>query len=86
MALVRRMSLTHSQVFPRASFALGVAEPVADFEAPKREDGTRPQARDKGLTGTPYIDDNGNRPRLAWSFRATGITAPKTRAAGKGGE
>ncbi len=30
-----------------------------------------------GLTATPYVDDNGNRPRLAWSFRAEGMQAPK---------
>lgn len=29
-----------------------------------------------GLTGLPYVDDNGNRPRLAWSFRADGMTTP----------
>lgn len=26
-----------------------------------------------GLTVTPYVDDNGPRARLAWSFRATGL-------------
>lgn len=26
-----------------------------------------------GLTLTPWIDDNGRRPKLAWSFRATGF-------------
>jgi hypothetical protein len=30
-----------------------------------------------GLTGTPWVDDSGPRPRLAWSFRATGMVAPK---------
>lgn len=29
------------------------------------------------LTATPYVDDNGNRPKLAWSFRASGVTSPK---------
>ena len=29
-----------------------------------------------GLTATAWIDDNGSRPRLAWSLRATGITEP----------
>lgn len=29
-----------------------------------------------GLVGIPYIDDNGPRPRLAWSFRAEGMVAP----------
>jgi len=39
-----------------------------------------------GLTALAYIDDNGNRPRIAWSFRAAGMHAPgkagSTRAAG----
>ncbi|MEV4261266.1 plasmid replication, integration and excision activator [Kribbella sp. NPDC049584] len=30
-----------------------------------------------GLTATPYVAENGGRPRLAWSFRATGVRAPK---------
>jgi hypothetical protein len=29
-----------------------------------------------GLSALAYIDDNGNRPRVAWSFRATGMHAP----------
>lgn len=30
----------------------------------------------EGLTLTPWIDDNGQRPRLAWSIRAKGMSAP----------
>ncbi|WP_309063298.1 plasmid replication, integration and excision activator [Streptomyces sp.] len=37
-----------------------------------------------GLTALPYIDDNGNRPRIAWSFRAQGFATPGQ--AGKSGE
>ncbi len=41
-----------------------------------------------GLTALAYIDDNGNRPRIAWSYRAAGMHAPgkagSTRAAGSG--
>lgn len=29
------------------------------------------------LTVLAYIDDNGNRPRVAWSFRAAGMSAPR---------
>jgi len=29
-----------------------------------------------GLTALPYVDDSGNRPRIAWSFRAQGFAAP----------
>ena len=31
-----------------------------------------------GLTALAYIDDNGSRPRVAWSFRATELVAPGT--------
>jgi hypothetical protein len=31
-----------------------------------------------GLTATPYVDESGMRAKLAWSFRATGMVAPKT--------
>ncbi len=30
----------------------------------------------EGLTVTPWIDDNGVRPKLAWSYRAKGMAAP----------
>ena len=29
-----------------------------------------------GLTALPWVDDSGNRPRIAWSFKADAITAP----------
>ncbi|MGL5930188.1 MAG: plasmid replication, integration and excision activator [Dermatophilaceae bacterium] len=29
-----------------------------------------------GLSVTPYVDENGQRARLAWSIRAEGMTAP----------
>ncbi|MCZ2260985.1 plasmid replication, integration and excision activator [Isoptericola sp. QY 916] len=29
-----------------------------------------------GLTALPWIDDSGPRPRLSWSFRASGMVAP----------
>jgi hypothetical protein len=35
----------------------------------------------EGLNVLPYVDDNGQRPRLAWSFRATGLAAPAPVAA-----
>jgi len=35
-----------------------------------------------GLSATAYVDDNGQRPRLAWSLRADGLCAPGQ--AGKG--
>ena len=30
-----------------------------------------------GLTATAYVAEGNGRPRLAWSFRATGVRAPK---------
>jgi hypothetical protein len=30
-----------------------------------------------GMTATAWVDESGLRPRLAWSFRATGMVAPK---------
>lgn len=30
------------------------------------------------LTVLPYVDDNGNRPKVAWSFRASGMSAPRS--------
>jgi len=39
----------------------------------------------ENLTVTPYVSDsNGSRPRVAYSFRATGMHAPGGKAAGKG--
>lgn len=29
-----------------------------------------------GLVGSPYVDPNGPKPRLAWAFRAEGMVAP----------
>lgn len=142
MAVARRLSVPFTTVFPAGAYLVGAIEEVADFDAPKREDGTRPQVRDKdtgqrvwsvpvldadpdagkkdktitvkvladvhpvvpandtpfpftpvefeGLQLTAYVDENGPRPRLAWSFRATGLVAPgKSRpgaGTGKGGE
>jgi hypothetical protein len=35
----------------------------------------------EGLTVTPWMDDRGTRPRIAYSFRATGMRAPGRAAA-----
>ena len=47
MAMQRRLRVEHSDVFPAGAFLKGQAEPVADFNAPKRDDGSRPQTKDK---------------------------------------
>ncbi|MCL2453993.1 MAG: plasmid replication, integration and excision activator [Micrococcales bacterium] len=125
MAMQRRLKVQHGDMFPHGAYLRGGVEPVADFDAAQRSDGTRPQAKDKdtgqpvwscqvidadleagrkdatvtvkiaadhqpvppanksglpftpvefvGLTATPYVDDNGPRPRLAWSLRAAGF-------------
>lgn len=33
-----------------------------------------------GLSALPYVDQNGNFARIAWSFRAAGMSAPSTAA------
>jgi hypothetical protein len=128
MAIAKRFPIAHGVAFPNGAFLRGFVEPVADFQAEQRPDGSRPQQRDKetglplwqctvidgdeeagrreigvsvkfaaevqpvppkntsplpwtpvefvGLTALPYIDDNGNRPRIAWSFRAQGFATP----------
>lgn len=128
MALQQRFKVAHSEVFPMGAFMKGSPEQVADFNAPKLEDGSRAQQRDKetglplwqvtvldaddqvgrrdtavsvkiaaevqpvppdndsgtpwrpvefvGLTALPYVDDSGQRPRIAWSYRAEGMVAP----------
>jgi len=135
MAIAKRFPIAHGLAFPNGAFLRGFVEPVADFQAEQRPDGSRPQQRDKetglplwqctvidadddagrreigvsvkfaaevqpvpprntssmpwtpvefvGLTALPYIDDNGTRPRIAWSFRAQGFATP---GQGKGGE
>ena len=135
MAMQKRMRVQHNDVFPKGAYLKGEVEPVFDFNAEKRADGSRPQQTDKetgllvwqavvldadeeatkketaltvkflgkvrpvppenktpfpwtpvvfeGLTALAYVDDSGNRPRIAWSFRAEGMTAPGAPATGK---
>jgi len=132
MAIPRRINLPHDEVFPAGAFLKGEVEPVLDFQADKRPDGSRPQQTDKesglllwqatvldadeeasrkdtaivvkfaakvqpvppakkagmpwtpvefvGLTALPYVDTNGSRPRMAWSFRAEGMVEPGSSA------
>lgn len=47
MALQRRIHLRHGDVFPHGAYVLDAFEPVADFDAPQRPDGSRAQAVDK---------------------------------------
>ena len=51
MAMQKRFRVAHGEVFPAGAFLKGAVEPVADFNAGKREDGSRPQQvdRDTGL-------------------------------------
>lgn len=128
MAMQKRIKLQHGDVFPMGAFLKGPVEPVADFNAEPRADGSRPQSVDKetglpvwqatvldadneagkkdtavsvkflakqqpvppenktpfpwtpvefkGLTALAWIDDNGPRPRIAWSYRAEEMVAP----------
>ncbi len=52
MALQKRVRVGHGDVFPMGAFMKGVVEPVADFDAPARADGSRPQQLDRE-TGLP---------------------------------
>jgi hypothetical protein len=47
MAMQRRFPVQHDHVFPKGAFLKGMVEPVFDFNASKREDGSRPQQVDK---------------------------------------
>lgn len=128
MAIAKRFPIAHGLAFPNGAFLRGDVEPVADFQAEKRADGSRPQQRDKetgllmwqctvidadddanrkdigvsvkfaapvqpvppkntsplpwtpvefvGLTALPWVDESGQRPRLAWSFRADAMVEP----------
>jgi hypothetical protein len=62
-------------------FTVKIAAPVQPVP-PARPAGFPPNlpfvpAEFIGMTATPWVDDSGPRPRLAWSFRATGMVAPK---------
>lgn len=52
MAMQKRIKLAHGDVFPMGAFLKGAVEPVADFNAEPRADGSRPQSLDKE-TGLP---------------------------------
>jgi hypothetical protein len=52
MAMQKRIKLQHGDVFPMGAFLKGSVEPVADFNAEARADGSRPQSVDKE-TGLP---------------------------------
>ena len=43
----KRFKVEHGDVFPMGAYLKGAVEPVMDFNAPKRDDGSRPQATDK---------------------------------------
>ncbi|MDN5893289.1 MAG: plasmid replication, integration and excision activator [Nocardioides sp.] len=47
MAMQKRFKVQHGDVFPAGAFLKGAVEPVMDFNAEKRADGSRPQATDK---------------------------------------
>lgn len=52
MAMQRRIKMEHRDVFPHGAFLKGAVEPVGDFNAERRADGSRPQQLDKD-TGLP---------------------------------
>ncbi|NUR08354.1 MAG: plasmid replication, integration and excision activator [Nocardioidaceae bacterium] len=138
MAMQKRIKVAHGDVFPMGAYLKkgenGPVEPVADFNAEPRSDGSRPQSLDRetglpvwqvtvidadeeaskkdtavsvkflakhqpvppenttpfpmtpveftGLTALAWIDDNGPRPRIAWSYRAEEMVAPGVGSSG----
>ncbi|GMA40845.1 plasmid replication, integration and excision activator [Mobilicoccus caccae] len=52
MAIQKRFPVQHADVFPAGAWLVGAVEPVSDFNAPARPDGSRPQQLDKD-TGLP---------------------------------
>jgi hypothetical protein len=128
MTMQKRIKVAHGDVFPAGAFLKGSVEPVSDFNAEARSDGSRPQSVDRetglliwqatvldadeeagkkdtavtvkflakqqpvppangtpfpwtpvefvGLTALAWIDDNGPRPRIAWSYRAEEMIEP----------
>lgn len=50
MTVFAGVPTTHHDVFPAPVYAMGPSTAILDFDAPKRPDGSRPQARDK-VTG-----------------------------------
>lgn len=47
MAMQKRFQVAHHDVFPAGAFLVGEVEPVTDYNAPQRSDGSRPQQLDK---------------------------------------
>ncbi|RJS47451.1 plasmid replication, integration and excision activator [Nocardioides cavernaquae] len=47
MAVQRRINVRHGDVFSHGAYILDAFEPVADFDAPARPDGSKAQAVDK---------------------------------------
>lgn len=130
MAIARRFSISHDQVFPHGAYLVGEVNPVSDYDrstkdnkvqqidqdsglplwsvevldadpearrssktvtvkipakvqpVPPATEGPFPFARVvfEGLSALPYVEDNGNFSKIAWSFRAAGMSAPKSLA------
>jgi hypothetical protein len=130
MAIAKRFSIAHDEVFPFGAYLIGVVAPVFDFDKSSKDAKVQqvdkdsglllwsvdvvdadPEAGKKaktvtvkiaakvqpvppealpglpfrpvvfeGLTALPYIDDGGNFSRIAWSFKADTMTAPKAPA------
>jgi hypothetical protein len=53
-----------------------ISSDVQPVPPPKPEGQKLRPVEFENLTATPWIDDRGNRPNLAWSFRADGLRAP----------
>lgn len=128
MAIARRFSIGHDQVFPHGAYLVGEVNPVSDYDRSTKDNKVQqidqdsglplwsvevldadPEARKssktvtvkipakvqpvppakegpfpfamvvfEGLSALPYVEDNGNFSKIAWSFRAAGMCAPKS--------
>jgi hypothetical protein len=82
MAMQRRLRVAHGDVFPSGAFLKGQAEPVLDFKAAKRDDGSRPQVKDpdSGLLLWQVVvldaDEVASKRETALSVKIPGKVAP----------
>ena len=95
MAMQRRFKVDHEDVFPCGAYLVSPVVPVFDFDRSTKDNKIQQVDKDTGLLlwavdvldadpeagRKPYIEESGSFSRIAWSFKAQGMTAPKSGAA-----